>query len=103
MWANQDDLLVELGSGRIVWRPITRAIAELGLIDEHGKTTAIGRHAPNLAGGRWNRPGIGWGSPVEGQAPIGPTKSPPGVGGSYWASSPNVWPQLDRRCGKEFI
>ena len=52
-----------------------RVIAELGLVDEHGKTTAIGRHAPNLAGGRWNRPGIGWGAPVEGQAPIGPTKS----------------------------
>ena len=43
-----------------------------------GKTTAVGRHAPNLAGGRWNRSGIGWGDPVEGQAPIGPTKSPPG-------------------------
>ena len=37
---------------------------------------------PNLAGGGWNGPGIGWGDPVEGQAPIGPTKSPPGVGGS---------------------
>ena len=83
MRANHDELLTEVGSGRVVWRPITRAIAKLGLIDEHGKTTAIGRYTPNLAGGRWNRPGIGWGDPVEGQAPIGPTKSPPGVGGLW--------------------
>ena len=41
-----------------------------------GMTAAIGRHAPNLAGGCWNRPYIGWGDPIEGQAPIGPTKSP---------------------------
>ena len=75
-------------SAAIVWRPITRVIGELGLIEEHGKSTAIGRHAPNLAGGRWNRPGIGWGSPVKGQAPIGPTKSPPGDGGSGVAPYP---------------
>jgi len=56
MRANHDELLAEVGSGRIVWRPITQVIAELGLIDEHGKTTAIGRHAHNLAGGRSNRP-----------------------------------------------
>ena len=29
MRANHDDLLAELGSGRIVWRPVTRAIADL--------------------------------------------------------------------------
>ena len=37
MRANHDDLLAELGSGRIVWRPVMRIIAELGLLDEHGK------------------------------------------------------------------
>lgn len=37
MRANHDDLLVELGSGRIVWRPVMRVIADLGLLDEHGK------------------------------------------------------------------
>ncbi len=84
------------GSGRIVWRPITRVIVELGLIDEHGKTTAAGLHAPYLAGGRWNRPGIGWGDPVEGQAPIGSTKSPPGVRGSYRASSPTFSSSVSR-------
>ena len=43
---------------------------------DRGKTTAVGHHAPNLAGGRWPRPCNGWESPVERQAPIGPTKSP---------------------------
>ena len=56
-----------------------------------GRWLPIGRHAPNLTGGRWNRPGIGWGRPVEGQAPIGPTKSPPGAEGS------GVCPILTRR------
>jgi hypothetical protein len=42
------------------------AIAELGLIDEHGKTTAIGRHAPNLASGRWNVPITGDKAPYRG-------------------------------------
>jgi hypothetical protein len=37
MRANHDDLLVELGSGRVVWRPVMQVIAELGLLDEHGK------------------------------------------------------------------
>jgi hypothetical protein len=37
MRANHDDLLVELGSGRIVWRPVLQVIADLGLLDEHGK------------------------------------------------------------------
>ena len=53
--------------------------------------TAAGLHPADLAGGRWNRPGIGWGAPVEGQAPIGPTKSPPRVEGS------GVCPILTRR------
>jgi hypothetical protein len=64
-------------SAATVRRPITLVILELGLLDEHGKSTAIGRHAPNLAGGCWNRAGIGWGSHVEGQAPIGPTNPLP--------------------------
>jgi hypothetical protein len=51
----------------------------------------VGHHAPDVAGGRWNRPGIGWGDPVEGQAPIGATKSPPGAEGS------GVRPILTRR------
>ncbi len=51
----------------------------------------VGHLAPDVAGGRWNRPGIGWGDPVEGQAPIGTTKSPPGVEGS------GVRPILTRR------
>jgi hypothetical protein len=37
MRAQHDDLLVELGTERIVWRPVMRVIAELGLVDEHGK------------------------------------------------------------------
>ena len=37
MRANYDDLLAELGSGRIVWRPVLQVIADLGLLDEHGK------------------------------------------------------------------
>ena len=37
MRAHHDDLLVELGTERIVWRPVMQVIAELGLVDEHGK------------------------------------------------------------------
>ena len=37
MRAHHDDLLAELGTERIVWRPVMRVIAELGLVDEHGK------------------------------------------------------------------
>lgn len=37
MRANHDDLLAELGSRRIVWRPLMQVITELGLLDEHGK------------------------------------------------------------------
>jgi hypothetical protein len=40
------------------------------------------KRATDPVGGRWNRPCNGWESPVERQAPIGPTKSPPGIGGS---------------------
>ena len=64
-------------SAAIVWCSVMRAISEFGFVDEHGKTTAIGRHAPQLGRRGLNCPRIGWGSPVEGQAPIGPTKPLP--------------------------
>jgi hypothetical protein len=37
MRAHHDELLVELGSGRIVWRPVMRVIADLGLVDDRGQ------------------------------------------------------------------
>jgi hypothetical protein len=37
MRANHDDLLVELGPGRIAWRQFMKVIEILGLVDERGK------------------------------------------------------------------
>jgi hypothetical protein len=55
-----------------------------------GKAAAIGRQAPNFAGGCWNRPSIGWGGPVEGQAPIGPTQAPSRRRGLWRAPYPDA-------------
>lgn len=37
MLSNYDELVLQLGPGRIIWRPVMRVIADLGLIDDHGK------------------------------------------------------------------
>ena len=118
-------------SGTAGWSLLGLLVFELvALVTRFTVVLTVGRrlpsvaHAPNLAGGRWHRPGIGWGSPVEGQAPMGPIKPPPrrrrlllGVLSDLFQlgqedcfdirrnhdAPHNLWPKLDRRCGKEFI
>jgi hypothetical protein len=37
MLAHHDELVAELGSGRVLWHPVMQVIAELGLVDDRGR------------------------------------------------------------------